>query len=155
MKLLMVCLGNICRSPLAEGIMKVKLKNAGLDYLVDSAGLLSNHAGEAPDHRAIETANNHGIDITSQVARKFSKKDFEKFDFIFAMDESVYDDLLASAKSDIEKEKTHLFLDFAEWKYSSNVPDPYYGTKNDFEEVYQLLDVSGEKIVEKFLKGKF
>lgn len=155
MKLLMVCLGNICRSPIAEGLMKVKLKNAGLEYMVDSAGMLSSHAGEAPDHRAIEAGNNHGVDISTKVARKFSKNDFEKFDFIFAMDESVYEEVISLAKTEDQKNKVNVFLDFADWNETSNVPDPYYGTQSDFEDVYQLIDVASDKIVEKFMKGKF
>lgn len=155
MKLLMVCLGNICRSPIAEGLMKAKLKNAGLDYMVDSAGILSSHAGETPDHRAVEAGKNHGVDISTQVARKFSKSDFEKFDFIFAMDESVYEDVISLAKTEDQKNKVNVFLDFADWHETSNVPDPYYGTQSDFEDVYQLIDVASDKIVEKFMKGKF
>jgi len=150
MKLLMVCLGNICRSPLAEGIMQEKLKKAGLDFFVDSAGMISYHAGECPDHRSIEIAKQFGIDISGQVARKFTKNDFENFDLIFAMDTSVYEELISIASSEKQKAKIHRFLDFADWE-SSEVPDPYYGSKKDFEEVYHLINDASEKITKKFL----
>jgi protein-tyrosine phosphatase len=149
MNLLMVCIGNICRSPLAEGIMKEKLKNAGLDFFVDSAGMISYHAGEPPDSRSIEVAKQNGIDISGQVARMITKNDFENFDLIFAMERSVFDELIALASSEKQKEKVKLFLDFAECNSSSEVPDPYYGTKKDFEEVFQLLNEASEKIMEK------
>ncbi|MEP7169005.1 MAG: low molecular weight protein-tyrosine-phosphatase [Bacteroidota bacterium] len=154
MKLLMVCIGNICRSPLAEGIMKEKLKNAGLDFFVDSAGMISYHTGEPPDSRSIEIAKQNGIDISNQLARQITKNDFEKFDLIFAMESSVYDELIFLAPSAKQKIKVHLFLDFAEWKFFSDVPDPYYGTKKDFEEVFQLINDVSEKIITKFLSSK-
>src|SRR3954471_11133184 len=99
MKLLMVCIGNICRSPLAEGIMKEKLKKAGLNFYVDSAGMINYHVGECPDHRSIEVAKQYGIDISGQKARMFKRDDFETFDLIFAMDNSVYNQLRALASS--------------------------------------------------------
>lgn len=154
MKLLMVCIGNICRSPLAEGIMKEKLATVGLNFYVDSAGMINYHAGENPDYRSIDVAKQNGIDISKQIARVFTKRDLDDFDFIFAMDTSVYNHLRALASSEIHKEKIHRFLDFADWKISSEVPDPYYGTKKDFEDVFQLLNESSEKIIEKFLKNK-
>src|SRR6188768_2595040 len=150
MNLLMVCIGNICRSPLAEGILKDKLHRAGLNYFVDSAGMINYHAGENPDHRSIEVGKQNGIDISCQIARQFTKKDLEDFDLIFAMDNSVYDELISIAKSAEHKTKIHLFLDFAEWNVSSEVPDPYYGTRKDFEEVFHLLDKASDKIVYKF-----
>jgi low molecular weight protein-tyrosine phosphatase len=150
----MVCIGNICRSPLAEGIMKKKLKEAGLNHFVDSAGMINYHAGENPDHRSIEVAKLNGIDICDQVARMFIKKDFENFDLIFAMDHSVYDELISLASSEKQKAKVHLFLDFAEWKLTSEVPDPYYGTKKNFEEVFHLINQASDKITDKFLKQK-
>jgi protein-tyrosine phosphatase len=154
MKLLMVCIGNICRSPLAEGIMKEKLKKAGLNYYVDSAGMINYHVGECPDHRSIEVAKQYDIDISGQKARMFKRDDFETFDLIFAMDNSVYNQLRVLAPSEIQAAKIHRFLDFADCQISSEVPDPYYGTKKDFEEVFKLLNESTEKIIEKFLKNK-
>lgn len=152
LKILFVCLGNICRSPLAEGILKDKLEKAGLDSFVDSAGLLSYHIGEPPDHRSIETALKHDIDISKQIARKFSTHDFEKFDLIFAMDDEVYDELISYVKSEPQKSKIHLFLEYAGYETGSIVPDPYYGTKKKFEEVFELIDKASVKIVERLTK---
>lgn len=148
----MVCIGNICRSPLAEGILKDKLAKSGLDFIIDSAGIISYHAGEEPDYRSIETARRHGIDISGQIARKFSPDDFEKFDLIFAMDNEVSDELISLAKSSGHRKKIHLFLEYAGYKSGSIVPDPYYGTKNDFENVFLLIDDACDKMVNKFLK---
>jgi protein-tyrosine phosphatase len=154
MNLLMVCIGNICRSPLAEGIMKEKLKKAGLNFFVDSAGMINYHAGQCPDFRSIEIAKQYGIDISGQTARQFTKHDFEKFDLILAMDNSVYEELISIAPSEKQKIKIHRFLDFANWEIPSEVPDPYYGSKKDFENVFRLLNVASEKIIEKFLHTK-
>jgi len=152
MNILMVCIGNICRSPLAEGILKDKLHKAGLNYFVDSAGMINYHAGENPDHRSIEVGKQNGIDISKQIARQFRKNDFENFDLIFAMDNSVYDELIFLAISPQHKSKVHLFLNFAEWNLSSEVPDPYYGTRKNFEEVFNLLNKASDNVVKKLLK---
>ncbi|MEO5571201.1 MAG: low molecular weight protein-tyrosine-phosphatase [Bacteroidia bacterium] len=152
MNLLMVCIGNICRSPLAEGILKDKLQKSGLNYFVDSAGMINYHAGENPDYRSVEVGKQNGIDISKQIARQFGKKDFENFDLIFAMETSVYNELISLAASPEHKSKVYLFLDFAEWNVSFEVPDPYYGTRKDFEEVFHLIDKASDKIVKKFLK---
>jgi protein-tyrosine phosphatase len=154
MKILMVCLGNICRSPLAEGILRDKLNKLKSDHFIDSAGMLSYHAGEPPDARSIAVAEKHGIDISGQTARQFSKKDFEKFDLILAMDYTVYEEIISFTDSEKQKAKVHLYLDFAEWNDKvSEVPDPYYGGSKDFEEVFKLLDEASEKIVNKLLKN--
>jgi protein-tyrosine phosphatase len=137
----MVCLGNICRSPLAEGIMRSKLTT---DYHIDSAGTGGWHAGEAPDKRSIQTARNHGIDISKQSARKFSITDFDTFDVIFVMDQSNYKDVINLAPNEAAKSKVQLLLD-----NSKEVPDPYYGTLEDFEQVYQLLNQACETIARK------
>jgi protein-tyrosine phosphatase len=137
----MVCLGNICRSPLAEGIMRSKLTT---DYYIDSAGTGGWHAGEAPDKRSIQTAQNHGIDISKQRARKFSITDFDTFDVIFVMDQSNYKDVINLAPNEAAKFKVQLLLD-----NSKEVPDPYYGTLEDFEQVYQLLNQACETIARK------
>jgi protein-tyrosine phosphatase len=137
----MVCLGNICRSPLAEGIMRSKLTT---DYHIDSAETGGWHAGEAPDKRSIQTARNHGIDISKQSARKFSITDFDTFDVIFVMDQSNYKDVINLAPNEAAKSKVQLLLD-----NSKEVPDPYYGTLEDFEQVYQLLNQACETIAKK------
>jgi protein-tyrosine phosphatase len=137
----MVCLGNICRSPLAEGIMRSKLTK---NYYIDSAGTGGWHAGEAPDKRSIQTARNHGIDISKQSARKFTITDFDSFDVIFVMDQSNYKDVINLAPNEAAKSKVQLLLD-----NSKEVPDPYYGTLEDFEQVYQLLNQACEAIARK------
>ncbi len=145
MNILMVCLGNICRSPLAEGILRTKLTT---DFYIDSAGTGGWHAGESPDKRSIETARNYGIDISHQKARKFSVSDFDTFDYIFVMDQSNYIDVLQLAPDVVAKSKVALILG-----PSKEVPDPYYGGQDGFEKVYQLLDKACEEIAKK-LKGK-
>lgn len=141
----MVCLGNICRSPLAEGILKSKV-NLSL-VVVDSAGTGGWHAGELPDPRSIEIAKTNGLDITDQRARKFSPNDFESFDHIFVMDNSNYRDVIAMANSEDAKEKVQLILDEIFPGENVDVPDPYYGGSDGFERVYQMLDEACEKIV--------
>ena len=140
-KILMVCLGNICRSPLAEGIMRSKLTS---DYFIDSAGTGGWHTGETPDKRSIQTAKNHGIDISNQKARKFSIADFDSFDLIYVMDKSNYKDVINIAPNEAAKSKVQLILDG-----SKEVPDPYYGTLEDFEQVYYLLNQACEEIARK------
>ena len=141
LKILMVCLGNICRSPLAEGIMRSKLTK---EYYIDSAGTGGWHAGEAPDKRSIQTARNHGIDISKQSARKFTITDFDSFDIIYVMDQSNYKDVINLAPNGAAKSKVQLLLD-----NSKEVPDPYYGTLEDFEQAYQLLNQACEAIARK------
>jgi len=137
-KILMVCLGNICRSPLAEGIMRSKLDEDR--FLVDSAGTGSWHIGKAPDRRSVAVARKHGIDIAGQRARQFSMADFEAFDHIYAMDGSNYDDLIALAPNALAKGKVKMIANEAFDGQNIDVPDPYYGTEKDFEKVYSLLD---------------
>ena len=143
-KILMVCLGNICRSPLAEGILKFKTKH--LNVNVDSAGTAGYHIGNSPDIRSIEIARKYNIDISNQKARQFSRADFDEFDIIYAMDKSNYAHLIALAKSQKEKEKIRMILNEIESKSLKSVPDPYYGGKNGFQEVYDLLEKACSKI---------
>lgn len=140
----MVCLGNICRSPLAEGIMREKLTSFGSSVNIDSAGTGGWHAGEAPDRRSIAIAARYHIDISSQRARKLQKADLDKFDIIFAMDTNNHKDILAMADEN-QQEKVHLFLEFAGMG-KQDVPDPWYGDMTDFESVYHLLDKAGDKV---------
>jgi protein-tyrosine phosphatase len=151
MKVLMVCLGNICRSPLAEGILKQKLKQKGIDVEVDSAGTGGYHIGALPDTRSIEIANKYGIDITDQRARKVRSVDFEEFDLIFAMDTYNYQDLCKSAKEN-EFDKIKMILNESHPKKNMSVPDPYYGGKDGFENVYQMLELACDKIVENYFR---
>jgi len=136
-KVLMVCLGNICRSPLAEGILKSKVDPKNI--FVDSAGTGGYHIGEKPDSRSITVARIHGLDITAQRCRKFSKTDFEEFDFIYVMDSSNYANVLALAKSEAHAKKVKLLLEVLN-EFPQEVPDPYYGGETGFEKVYQMID---------------
>ena len=149
MKILVVCLGNICRSPLAEGILKSKLPE---NFSVDSAGTISLHEGEHPDKRAIETAENHGIKIGKQRSRPITKKDLEDFDKIYCMDISVYEDVISMAKNEEQREKISLFLEEAQIPENNyEVFDPYWSGLDGFEKVYQLLDQASESIKTKLL----
>ena len=148
-KILMVCLGNICRSPLTEGIMRAKLTN---DFIVDSAGTGGWHAGELPDKRSVATAKNNGLDITNQRARQFKITDFDVFDYIYVMDNSNYKDVIALAPNDAAKSKVKLILNELFPNENVDVPDPYYGGTDGFENVYKMLDQACEVIAKKLLK---
>jgi protein-tyrosine phosphatase len=148
-KILMVCLGNICRSPLAEGILRSKLSNS---FIVDSAGTGSWHVGNAPDPRSIATAKSHNIDISTLKGRQFSKNDFADFDYIYVMDNQNYKDVIALATTEEEKSKVQLILDAIFPGERVDVPDPYYGLQDGFEKVYEMLDEACESIAAKLTK---
>ncbi|MBL1180460.1 MAG: low molecular weight phosphotyrosine protein phosphatase [Bacteroidetes bacterium] len=148
-KVLMVCLGNICRSPMAHGILEEKAKKRNKQLIVDSAGTANFHIGEMPDERAIKKMRNYNIDISKQKARQFHKNDFETFDYIFVMDTSNYENIIRMAKSEIHKQKVDLILNILYPQQNMSVPDPYYGGDSGFENVYQLLDAACEKFIEK------
>ncbi len=139
MKILMVCLGNICRSPLAHGIMQHLVEEDGLDWEVDSAGTGSWHVGQKPDHRSIAVAKRHGVDISSQRARQFQVSDFEEFDFIFVMDESNYADVILLTRNEEERAKVKLLIK------DGKVPDPYY-EDTLFEPVFQMIHTQCEEL---------
>ena len=145
-KILMVCLGNICRSPLAQGILEEKAKLHNIDIDVDSAGTGSWHVGSLPDKRSISTAFNHNIDISSQKARKFNTRDFNTFDRIYVMDTDNLRDVLRLSSSEIDSDKVKLILNLTHPEQHFSVPDPYYGGQNGFEEVYILVDAACEKL---------
>ncbi len=145
MKILMVCLGNICRSPLAEGILKSKTKNIE----VDSAGTAGYHIGKNPDIRSIEIGKKNNIDISSQRARQFSSNDFSKFDKIYAMDNDNYSKIISLAKNQQEINKVELILNEIFPNQFKSVPDPYYGGARGFENIYDLLNKACEKIASK------
>lgn len=149
MKILMVCLGNICRSPIAEGILRSKIISEGLDTFVDSAGTIALHSGEQPDKRMQATAISFGINISDLRARQFLKEDFKKFDIIYAMDKSNYADLVALADSELERSKIHLILNELEDAKDLEVPDPYFGGEQGFIDVYKMLDLATDKIIDK------
>ena len=138
-KILMVCLGNICRSPLAEGILKSKLDS---NFIVESAGTAAYHVGNKPDPRSIAVARQNGLNITNQRARKFIKQDFEDFDIIYAMDNSNYQNIIALAENSQQKEKVKLILNESFPDKNLDVPDPYYGGDKGFENVYNMLDTA-------------
>lgn len=144
-KVLMVCLGNICRSPLAEGILKSKtfLKNIE----VDSAGTGNYHVGGLPDKRSIAIAKEKGLDITDQRARQFSVSDFDNFDIIYAMDNSNYRNMLRLARNETDKQKVKLVLNEVFPGENLDVPDPYNGGEHGFKMVYEMLDEACDKIV--------
>lgn len=143
-KVLMVCLGNICRSPLAEGILSSKV-NAS-EIFVDSAGTAGYHLGKSPDARSIEIASKKGIDISGQRCRRFSMEDFDIFDYIFAMDQENLMNLQDLARNEADLGKVHLLLEMAGVP-GQEVPDPYYGDLSDFGEVYRLIDLATDKLL--------
>lgn len=146
MKLLMVCLGNICRSPLAHGIMEHIVKEKGLDWEVDSAGTGNWHIGSAPDRRSIAVAKNYGVDISKQCCRQFDVSDFDEFDRIFVMDKMNLRDVLAQARNEEDRNKVRLLLN------TEVVPDPYY-EDDQFDPVYQMVEKGCRRILEEELKS--
>ena len=138
MKILMVCLGNICRSPLAEGITRKLLADRKLSWQVDSAGTTGWHEGASPDQRSIDAARNHQIDISHLKARRLTYHDLKEFDLIIAMDSQNYQDIRRLDPGST-KDKLHLIMNFLYPDQNRPVPDPYYGNQDDFEEVCQML----------------
>jgi protein-tyrosine phosphatase len=146
-KILMVCLGNICRSPLAEGILRMKAEQAGLNLQIDSAGTSNYHTGECPDQRTIQNALKHNVDVSKLKARQFTISDYDNFDHIFAMDSSNYSDIISLARNENDKRKVELILDKVYPGSQMSVPDPYFGGEQGFEHVYILLDKACDEII--------
>mgnify|MGYP006160211159 CR=1 FL=1 len=146
MRILMVCLGNICRSPLAEGILADKTKQLGIE--VDSAGTAAYHIGELPDKRSIEIAEKYNINLRNQRARQFSRSDFDEFDIIFAMDTNNLAHLISLTKTEKERNKIRLILNEINPNSGESVPDPYYGGENGFQNVYNMLNTACDKIIQ-------
>ena len=140
----MVCLGNICRSPLAEGILKSKVNSK--QVFVDSAGTGSWHVGNSPDPRSIEVARLNGLDISNQKGRQFIVEDFKNFDHIYVMDNSNKENVLKLAQTEEEIQKVNLILDLIFPNENVDVPDPYYGGNLGFESVFNMLDQACEII---------
>jgi len=147
-RILMVCLGNICRSPLAEGLLKSKLNTS--KYYIDSAGMGPWHVGQKPDKRSIAVAKKHNIDISNQLGRQFTPDDFDNFDVIYAMDINNYKAIVALAKTDESKNKVKLLLDVLFPDEKIDVPDPYSGGIFQFEQVYNIIDKATSKIAQQF-----
>lgn len=146
-KVLMVCLGNICRSPLAEGILASKVDADKV--LVDSAGTGDWHVGKQPDPRSIEVAEQFGIDISHQKARQFTVSDFDRFDKIYVMDNSNYENVIALARNEADKKKVERILNEVSPGKNLEVPDPYYGGDSGFIKVYKMLDEAFEIVAKK------
>jgi protein-tyrosine phosphatase len=140
MKVLMVCLGNICRSPMADGWLRHKVKERNLNIVVESAGTANFHVGSPPDIRMIKHARDFGVDISNLKARQFAKSDFDDFDVIFAMDQANQANILKLARNENDRKKVKLFLNELFPNENTEVPDPYYGEASDFIEVIELLD---------------
>lgn len=145
-KILMVCLGNICRSPLAEGILASKL-DPDL-YLINSAGTSNYHIGEKPDVRSIQTARNHGIDISNQRAAQFTVTDFDLYDIIYAMDNSNYQNIIKLSRNSYDRKKVKLILNELHPNENLDVPDPYYGGDQGFENVFEMLDKACDQLIQ-------
>ncbi|MDB2363988.1 low molecular weight phosphotyrosine protein phosphatase [Flavobacteriales bacterium] len=150
MKVLMVCLGNICRSPLAEGVLSDKIKKAGLNWQVDSAGTSNYHIDEEPDPRSQENALQHDINISHLRGRQFVKEDFQFFDKIYVMDDSNYQNVVKLASNQEDTDKVDLLLNQANPGSNHNVPDPYFGGSGGFENVFQLIDKACDAIIKQY-----
>ncbi|NDA62494.1 MAG: low molecular weight phosphotyrosine protein phosphatase [Chitinophagia bacterium] len=140
MKILMVCLGNICRSPLAEGIMRKRAAEAGLDWEIDSAGTASYHAGEPPYYLSQEVAARNQLDISEQKCRKFLKEDMQRFDRIYVMDGDNYKEVKNISGALFDEKKVHWLLHELYPDRKEPVPDPYFGTAADFDKVFDLIN---------------
>lgn len=150
MKILMVCLGNICRSPIAHGLLQHKADKLNLKWKVDSAGTSDWHEGELPNPKSIEVMNNHGVDITYQRSRPIIREDLEDFDIIYVMDSSNYQNVKNMALNSDEIAKIHLIMNEVNPGHNQPVPDPWGLTEKHYEEVYEMLDKATDKVIEKF-----
>lgn len=148
-KILMVCLGNICRSPLAEGLLAAKLPKD--KFIVDSAGTGHWHVGKQPDSRSIDVARRNGLDISKQRGQLFEPVHFEDFDYIYAMDGTNYNDIIGMAKTDEQKAKVKMILNELFPGENVDVPDPYYGMANGFNNLYTMLDEVCDTIAQKLI----
>jgi len=148
MKILMVCLGNICRSPLAEGILQQKINEAGLDWEVDSAGTNGYHVGEAPHRLSQKVSLHNGIDISRQVSRKFVQEDFQRFDKIYAMAADVIDEMKGIAKDRFDASKVDLLLNELHPGQNNDVPDPWYGTEPGYHKVFEMIDQACDALIQ-------
>lgn len=153
MKILLVCLGNICRSPMAEGLLRHKAAERGMKIVTDSAGTIGAHAGEAPDPRAQEAMRRHGLEIGDLRARQFMPTDFERFDLLLAMDRNNLKDMRKIAPDATLANKGCALMDHATQHAERDVPDPYWGDAKDYEHVYALLNDAIEGLLDD-IQGK-
>jgi protein-tyrosine phosphatase len=154
MKILMVCLGNICRSPLAEGILQQRAWEAGLNWSVESAGTNGYHEGEPPHRLSQKVAKLNGIDISLQRSRKFLDTDFESFDMIYAMAGDVIDEMRWIAGKKFQDQKVDLLLNVLYPGQNRDIPDPWYGTEPGYHDVFNLLDKASTALVNNELRKK-
>lgn len=145
----MVCLGNICRSPLAEGILQHKVNEAGLSWVVESAGTNEYHIGEPPHHLSQKVAQLNGIEICDQRARRFKASDLEEYDLIYAMSKDVINDMKSMAGNKWKQEKVKLLMEELHPGQQKDVPDPWYGPEPGYHEVYKMIEAACEKILQK------
>ena len=150
MRILMVCLGNICRSPIAEGILRHKVKEHGLNWTVDSAGTESYHIGEAPHKFSQKICLSNGIDISSQQARKFTATDFDHYDKIYAMADDVYEEIRRIGGRKADMSKVDYFLNELRPGNNDSVPDPWYGPEEGYAAAYDLINDTCEAIIKKY-----
>ncbi|MBK8611724.1 MAG: low molecular weight phosphotyrosine protein phosphatase [Chitinophagaceae bacterium] len=148
----MVCLGNICRSPLAEGILQDKAWKAGLNWQIESAGTNGYHTGEPPHQLSIKVARENGIDISKQRSRRFDAEDFNKFDLIYAMADDVLDDMRRIGKTQFDSKKVSLFLEESFPSEERDVPDPWNGPESDYHAVFEIINNNCDTIIEKYSK---
>lgn len=151
----MVCLGNICRSPLAEGILQYQAHNAGLNWEVESAGTNGYHIGEAPHQLSQKVATLNGIDISRQRSRQFIKEDIDRYDKIYAMANDVLNDIKQIAGEKFNPGKVELFLNEMYPGEHKDVPDPWYGTEEGYHQVYEILETTCKKILENYGVNNF
>ncbi len=150
MKILMVCLGNICRSPLAEGILQHKASKAGLNWEIDSAGTNGYHIGQAPHKFSQKVAKLNGVDICGQKSRQFVKEDFNRYDKVYAMADDVIDEMKIIAQKRYDPSKVDLLLNELHPGKNKSVPDPWYGPEPGYHETYKLIDAACEAIINKY-----
>ncbi len=146
----MVCLGNICRSPIAEGVLKHKIKEHGLDWTVESAGTESYHVGEAPHRFSQKVCLAKGVDISAQRARRFTAADFGRYDKIYALAADVYDEIKRIGGPKADMSKVDYILNELEQGSNGSVPDPWYGTEEGYTPVYELLDKACDAIIARY-----
>lgn len=152
-KILMVCLGNICRSPLAEGILRDKTNKLDIPVFIDSAGTSDYHIGQHPDKRTIANAKKNGIDLSKLKGRQFTVSDFDEFDIIFVMDNSNYTNVINLARNENDIKKVELILNRVKPNSNMPVPDPYFGGEEGFQTVFDLLDNACEIITQQLQKA--